>query len=124
MKTEKNFIQKTKEKFLYAKTRTELAVAGVAASMMTSNVYAGSISGSGDGGASEKIAGIVDIVVKIFPWIGAFFIIAGVLKLFLAYRNDQPEAQTGAAKDIVIGVVLVVFGAFIYDYTLRPLIFG
>ena len=108
MKTEKNFIQKTKEKFLYAKTRTELAVAGAAASMMTSGVYASNAGNEG----KNKIIAIADLVVDIFPWIGIFFVIAGALKLFLAYRNDQPEAQTGAAKDIVIGVVLIIFRAF------------
>lgn len=112
MKTS-NLITKVKNNLMYAKTRTELAVAGVAASMMTNGVYA-----SGAGGqakASSTVSGIVEIVVDIFPWIGIFFVIAGALKLFLAYRNDQPEAQTGAAKDIVIGVVLIVFRAFAWE---------
>lgn len=104
MKTN-NLMTKVKNNLMYAKTRTELAVAGVAASMMTNGVYA-----SNEG--KDKIIDIADLIVDIFPWIGVFFVIAGALKLFLAYRNDQPEAQTGAAKDIVIGVVLIIFRAF------------
>lgn len=62
--------------------------------------------------AKAKVTGIVEIVVDIFPLIGLFFVVAGGFKLVMAYRNDQPEAQTSAAKDIVIGVVLVLFRVF------------
>ena len=62
--------------------------------------------------AKDKVVGIVEIVVDIFPLIGLFFVVAGGFKLVMAYRNDQPEAQTSAAKDIVIGVVLVLFRVF------------
>lgn len=62
-----------------------------------------------DGGASDKVKDIIDAVMVIFPWIGGFFILSGGVKLFLAYRNDQPEAQAGAAKDIVIGIAFVAF---------------
>lgn len=56
-----------------------------------------------------------DVVVGIFPFIGAFFALSGVFKLILAYRNDQPEAQTAAAKDIVIGAVFIAFRVFVWD---------
>ena len=62
--------------------------------------------------AKNKVTAIAEIVVDIFPLIGIFFIIAGGFKLFMAYRNDQPEAQTSAAKDVVIGAVLVAFRVF------------
>lgn len=61
------------------------------------------------------VGDIIDVVVDIFPFIGAFFIVSGAFKLFLAYRNDQPESQTAAAKDLVIGAVFVVFRVFVWD---------
>lgn len=64
----------------------------------------------------------VDIVVNIFPLVGAFFIVAGVFKLIMAYRNNQPEDQSTAAKDIVIGAVLVAFRVFAWN-TISGLIF-
>ena len=65
----------------------------------------------------------IDAVVKMFPYVGAFFVVAGVFKLIMAYRNDQPEAQAGAAKDIVIGAVFIVFAAFIWKPISETLIF-
>lgn len=61
------------------------------------------------------VDGILGVVVNIFPFIGAFFIVAGVFKLIMAYRNDNPEGQTGAAKDIVIGAVFVAFRVFVWN---------
>ena len=63
---------------------------------------------------STIVKAACDVVVKMFPYIGSFFILAGVFKLILAYRNDQPEAQASAAKDIVIGAVFVVFATFVW----------
>ena len=57
---------------------------------------------------------IADLVVGIFPLIGVFLILVGGFKIFMAYRNNQPEEQTSAAKDIVIGAVLIVFRAFVW----------
>lgn len=68
------------------------------------------------GQATNLIFDIVDKVVSIFPFIGIFFIVAGGFKLIMAYRNDQPEAQAGAAKDIVIGVVFVAFKVFFWTF--------
>ena len=58
---------------------------------------------------------IIGTIVKIFPFVGAFFVVSGVFKLVMAYRNDQPEAQSAAAKDIVIGAVFIVFALFIWS---------
>jgi len=65
--------------------------------------------------AKNTIGTIIDTVVKIFPFVGFFFAVSGVFKLVMAYRNDQPESQSAAAKDIVIGVVLIVFASFIWE---------
>lgn len=73
-----------------------------------------------DPGTVVKAA--ISVVVKIFPFVGAFFVVAGIFKLILAYRNDQPEAQAGAAKDIVIGAVFIVFSTFVWP-TMEAVIF-
>ena len=64
---------------------------------------------------ADVVKACIDVVVNIFPYVGAFFVVAGVFKLIMAYRNDQPEAQAGAAKDIVIGAVFIVFKVFVWD---------
>ena len=69
------------------------------------------------GQATNLIFTIVDRVVSIFPFIGIFFIVAGGFKLIMAYRNDQPEAQASAAKDIVIGVVFIAFKVLFWTFT-------
>lgn len=61
------------------------------------------------------VQAVIEVVVNIFPLIGAFFVVAGVFKLIMAYRNDQPEAQTAAAKDIVIGAIFIVFRVFAWE---------
>ena len=66
-------------------------------------------------GPGSIVKGICDVIVKIFPYVGAFFIISGVFKMIMAYRQDNPEAIAGAAKDIVIGAVFVVFKVFVWD---------
>lgn len=72
--------------------------------------------GSGMGNDPSKLVEeAIGVVVKMFPFVGGFFIVAGLFKLIMAYRNDQPEAQAGAAKDIVIGAVFVVFATFAWD---------
>lgn len=68
------------------------------------------------GQATDLIFTIVDKVVSIFPFIGVFFVVAGGFKLVMAYRNDQPEAQASAAKDIVIGVVFVAFKLMFWTF--------
>lgn len=64
---------------------------------------------------SEIVGDIVDTVVDIFPYIGVFLVIAGIFKLVMAYRTDQPEGQSSAAKDIVIGAVLFAFRVFMWE---------
>lgn len=73
-----------------------------------------------DPGAVVKAA--IGVVVDMFPFVGAFFVVAGIFKLIMAYRNDQPEAQAGAAKDIVIGAVFIVFKVFVWS-AIEPVIF-
>lgn len=62
--------------------------------------------------ANGSILELADMLINIFPLIGVFFVIAGAFKLFMAYRGNNPEDQSGAAKDIVIGAVFIAFRVF------------
>lgn len=97
---------------LRAKAAGLSAMAAIAMSDIA--VRAQDVAGGGTGGndAKSMVNKIAEIVVDIFPLVGIFFVISGVFKLIMAYRNDQPEGQAAAAKDIVIGVVFIVFRAF------------
>lgn len=97
-----------KMKFQLGNMKTKaLALASVVALTMPQIAQAAGTPG-------EIVKGACEVVVDIFPFIGAFFVIAGVFKLILAYRNDQPESQTAAAKDIVIGAVFIAFKIFVW----------
>lgn len=109
MKAElQNLSKKVSNKVKLASAYVTMATAAVLASPMAA--YAA------DSDPKNIVTKILDVVVKIFPFVGAFFIIAGVFKLIMAYRNDQPEAQAGAARDIVIGAVFVVFRVFVWNF--------
>lgn len=62
--------------------------------------------------ANGSVLELADMLINIFPLIGVFFVIAGAFKLFMAYRSNNPEDQSGAAKDIVIGAVFIAFRVF------------
>lgn len=94
------------------KNKTELLATGLMCEAMMAQQSFAKVESSETG---NVVQAAVNVVVKIFPFIGAFFVIAGVFKLVMAYRNNQPEDQTTAAKDIVIGAVLIVFKAFVWD---------
>lgn len=66
----------------------------------------------GSADANGSVLEIADMLINIFPLIGVFFVIAGAFKLFMAYRGNNPEDQSGAAKDIVIGAVFIAFRVF------------
>ena len=70
---------------------------------------------------SAIVAAAINVVVSMFKYVGFFFVVAGIFKLIMAYRNDQPEAQAGAAKDIVIGAVFIVFDVFVWN-AIRPVL--
>ena len=93
------------------KNKAQLIAAGLMCeAMLMQSSFAKATSGNGE--ADNVVKAAVDMVVNIFPLVGAFFVVAGVFKLVMAYRNNQPEDQTTAAKDIVIGAILIVFRVF------------
>jgi uncharacterized membrane protein HdeD (DUF308 family) len=89
-----------------------MAVTLASAMIMTSPVYAVSVN---TGDANNKAKDIADILTYIFPLMGAFFALSGVIKWVMAFRSEQPEQQASAVKEIIIGVVCIVFRAFLWD---------
>lgn len=70
----------------------------------------------GDGGGGTKITAVLTNIMSIFPWIGIVFAFVGGFKLLMAFRNDQnPEGIAGGAKDLAIGVALILFKTIIGD---------
>lgn len=80
------------------------------ATLATATLNTNVVNAAGD--PKEVVTAAIDTVVKFFPYVGAFFVVSGIFKLIMAYRNDQPEAQAGAAKDIVVGAVFIAFDVF------------
>lgn len=70
---------------------------------------------SGGNEVMNVIVKLIDIFIDFFPAIGIVIVVVGVYKLFMAFRNDQPDAYSGAAKDIAIGVVMIVFKVFVWN---------
>ena len=103
-----NLLSKAKNLTNLAQTKTAAAMAALATVMGPTVLAAGS-------DPKTLILTIIGTIIKIFPFVGAFFVVSGVFKLVMAYRNDQPEAQSAAAKDIVIGAVFIVFALFIWQ---------
>lgn len=104
----------------------KLGLAVSSCALVLANSQIATYADGGRNGSSDIKAIVnacIEIVVDIFPFVGAFFVVSGVFKLVLAYRNDQPEAQAGAAKDIVIGAVCIAFKLFVWG-SLSNLIIG
>lgn len=108
----KSFVKKTASKVDWLR----LAVSGAMMSLMVGITAPNMVLAGGlDTGINENLSAgeivktIIDnILLKLFPLVGVFFILSGIFKLILAYRSDNPEGQTAAAKDIAIGAALCV----------------
>lgn len=73
--------------------------------------YAADTSGGG-----SKVTAVLKNIMGIFPWVGIIFAFVGGFKLLMAFRNDQnPEGIAGGAKDLVIGVALILFEKLLGD---------
>lgn len=113
----KNFGRKVSDKLSYIKNIAYLGLTGALTTTVnpaivnakTANARNMFTNSKQDADATNLVLTIVNTVVGLFPLIGVFFVVSGVFKLILAYRSDNPEGQTAAAKDIVIGAVFIVF---------------
>ena len=108
----KSFVKKTASKVDWLR----LAVSGAMMSLMVGITAPNMVLAGGlDTGINENLSAgeivetIIDsILLKLFPLVGVFFILSGVFKLIMAYRSENPEGQSAAAKDIAIGAALCV----------------
>lgn len=73
--------------------------------------------------ATNKAKSIADVLTYIFPLMGAFFVLSGAVKWVMAFRSEQPEQQASAVKEIIIGVVCVVFRVFLWE-PISGIVFG
>ena len=112
----KNFLTSTKAKVTAFATSAaitaSLAISGVSADVTVDAQT-----------ATNKAKDIADILTYIFPLMGAFFAISGVIKWIMAFRSEQPEQQASAVKEIIIGVVCIIFRSFLWT-PLSSVIFG
>lgn len=67
--------------------------------------------------AGEAISAIVDIVFKIFKYIGVILALWGVGSLVMAFKNEDADSKSRAIMSLVVGICLValdtLFGGFI-----------
>ena len=65
----------------------------------------------GQAKASGMIQGVIEFVGGAFGIVGALFAFMGVWKVVQAFRNDNnPEAISSGAKDIVVGGLMIALG--------------
>lgn len=114
----KKILKKIKSVLTSAKTRGAVAANMACLTLMTSPVFAANRGNGGNGNngnPTSQAKDIANILVKIFPLMGGFFALSGVIKWVMAFRSEQPEQQASAVKEIIIGVVCIVFGSFLWD---------
>lgn len=106
----KQKVRNVLEKGRYAVNAAAIGVVGSV--MRTQTLLAGNDAPKLSDKDNNIVKTAIDQIIKLFPLVGAFFVVAGFFKLIMAYRSDNPEGQTGAAKDIVIGAVFIAFTIF------------
>lgn len=115
----KETVNKILNKGLTLKNEAKLMACGLALQVATNPVvaYADDTVATTDAGKNGKniVMDSIDILMNFIPWVGAFFIVFGGIKLLMAYRNDQdPNAISAAAKDLVIGAAFIVFSTAVW----------
>lgn len=69
-----------------------------------------------EAGGKQGVKSIIEDIMKLFPWIGVIFAVWGGVRIILALRNDgNPEAINGGARDLIVGIALIVFKAMFGD---------
>lgn len=105
----KSFINEKGEKI--EKAFTPMLVAGTALGVIP-DIHA-------ENAADVAIQKIVNVVFKIFSYIGIILALWGAGSLILAFKNEDADSKTRAIMTLVVGISLVslraLFGAFIED---------
>lgn len=115
MKKIANFLSNSK-----AKIGGFVASAALTASLAMNQAMAYSISTTT---VTNKAKSLADILTYIFPLMGGFFVLSGAIKWVMAFRSEQPEQQAAAVKELIIGLVCVVFKAFLWK-PISNVVFG
>ena len=93
------------EKIKEAKTSIVAGANGLAMAIFANPA----VHAASNGAANAKMTAVLD---QIIPYVGAIGIpiaCVGAFKLIMAFRNDQGDAVPAAARDLAIGVVLILF---------------
>lgn len=88
------------------------------AAMIVAGAYSWNMTSYAEEGGQTPVSVVLtllDKIILIFPAIGIGIALVGAFKLFMAFRNDQPDSYSNAIKDISIGVVLIIFKLFIWE---------
>ena len=109
--------------------------AGISTAIMMSPVTAFAADngwGAGDSGTLESKGGAVasGMITEVIKWIGGAFSIVGALfgfmgvwKIIQAFRNDNnPEAISSGAKDLVVGGLMIALGVIAGTGTFNKMI--
>lgn len=57
----------------------------------------------------ELFGSMAEIIIKIAFYVGAIVAISGIFSLVVSYQTENPDGQTRAVRQIVVGVVLIGF---------------
>ena len=114
----RNSLEKLKNVGIKARALACSGILAAQAAVISGNVKAddsvvNGINTCTSGGGLVKT--ILNIVINIFVLMGAFFLVSGIYKLVMAYKDNQPEQQNAAVRDIVMGVILIVFRVFLWN---------
>lgn len=117
MRKNHSFLQTAEEKLSSAKTQitTALVMASVGSCALPGGIAHAEI-GSGSASSEKLVTTVLDALVTLFPLIGIFFVLMGGAKVLNGIKNDNnPEAISAGAKDLVIGGALVAFRIFLWN---------
>ncbi len=77
----------------------------------------------GEAKASGMITEVIKFVGGAFGIVGALFAFMGVWKVVQAFRNDNnPEAISSGAKDIVVGGLMIALGVVAHSGAMNKMI--
>lgn len=87
------------------KTISVCAVAMLILAAMTSPAFAVSINTKLT--TEGLVGGIIDFVIKVAFYVGFVITAAGIFMFVMAYKDDNSESQSRAARMAVVGAILI-----------------
>ena len=102
---------KMKERLMngLAKVKTEATACSTA--LMVAMATNPTVSATMNSGAADKMVKLLNVIVPYIAVIGIPLAAVGAFKLIQAFRNDQGDQIPSAARDLAIGILLVLFPA-------------